>query len=57
MNGTETNVILMRNGANTLWIAYATTNVLAPDVTLFDMVELDELNPKYSSMATTSSPL
>lgn len=35
MNGAAANVILILIGANSLWIEYATTNVPAPDVTLF----------------------
>lgn len=57
MNGAVNKVILMRNGAKILWTAYATTNVLAPDATSFDIVELVELIPMYSNIATMSNPL
>lgn len=46
MNGAENSVILMRTGANTLWIAYAMTNVLAPVVILVEIDELMLSNPR-----------
>lgn len=57
MNGAATKVTEIRNGANTLWTAQATTNVLAPDATSVEMAELVEPNPKQFKIVTISSPL
>lgn len=55
INGVAPNVMLIRTGANTLCIAYAITNVLAPVVILF--VSADDAKPSRSSIGTISIPL
>lgn len=55
INGVAPRVMLILTGANTLWIAYAITNVLAPVPALLANAESPQ--PKRSKRATMSIPL
>ena len=53
--GTDITVMLIRSGANSLWMAYARTNVLVPAANL-DWTR-DSLNPILYRIAAMSIPL
>lgn len=55
ISGVQVMVINILNGANTLWQAYATTNVLASVATLESVTF--ELRPIFWRAAWTSTPL
>lgn len=55
IRGVAPNVMLILTGANTLWIAYAITNVPAPAAAL--PASAESPHPNRSSRATTSIPL
>lgn len=54
-SGTETKVMLMRTGANSLWIAQANTKALVPAAS-FDCTRASS-NPNLKRMAAISTPL
>lgn len=54
-NGTETTVMLIRTGANSLWMAYANTNVLVP-AAILDCND-DSLKPSLKRTGVISTPL